>query len=164
MPDEFAYGFVDRDEVLSIIRQIEPISQQTRNLKVELQWAAEPWGTLKVAPVLDLSYYCGVAFASDNWRVRVEWAKGLIREFLSEIREQICGKGKKPSNLGIKSQSLVAGIAVALAHKFGFDGPYASGVAVLILMAIANATKKSFCKMTDEEVLRALEDHNFLST
>ena len=65
-----------------------------------------------------------------------------------DLREAICGKGKKASGLGSKSNAILTTIGAAIAHKLGVDDPTTLGVAVLILLALGNSAKKVFCKIT----------------
>jgi hypothetical protein len=90
----------------------------------------------------------------------LNWATSFIRQIIAELREIICGSKKKPKGLGEKSQAIIAAITVAIASRFHIPPGTATGLAVLVLLALSRATKKAFCKMTDEEVLAALKTNS----
>jgi hypothetical protein len=65
----------------------------------------------------------------------------------------ICGKRKTPGPLTPKTQGVLTGLAAAIAHHLGVSDPMAIGLAVLVLMTIAGASKKAFCQATDPNEL-----------
>lgn len=86
-------------------------------------------------------------------------ATGFASFFLvwaSELREIICGKGKKPPKLKTETQGIIAALAALISQQLGVSNPTAVGIAVLILLALAQATRNTFCKMTDTEVYKAV--------
>ena len=84
------------------------------------------------------------------------WAVQFIRQILAELRKIICGPKSTPSKLGASSQAVIAAIAAAIAQRFHVESVTATGMAVLVLLALGRATKSAFCKMTDSEVLASL--------
>lgn len=86
------------------------------------------------------------------------WGVGLIKAFLTELREILCGPKSKWNKLDEKTTGSLASVAAMIGSYFGLPGALASGIATWILIALARAAKKSICEMTDEEVLKALAD------
>jgi hypothetical protein len=87
-----------------------------------------------------------------------KWGIGFIAEFLQELRNILCGPKKSHGKLSDKFQAALAFLAAALSKKLGIDNPTALGMALLVLLSLARASKKAFCKMTDKEVLAALAE------
>ena len=85
-----------------------------------------------------------------------DWGLMFIKKLLKELRDILCGTGKKPKPVSHKAQATIAAIAAYITLKFQISSPTATGLAVLALLALARAAKKSFCEMTDSEILAAL--------
>ena len=83
-------------------------------------------------------------------------AINFLVEMFFELREAICGKGKKASGLSKKSQAALTTIGAAIAHKLGIADATALGIAVLILLALGDSAKKAFCKVTTPEEFKKL--------
>jgi hypothetical protein len=88
----------------------------------------------------------------------VAWSVDFIGSFLREIRNAFCGKKADHNKLSPSSYAAITAIATGIMNHFHVSSATASGIAVLILLAILRATKKSFCDMTDKEVLEALKN------
>jgi len=86
----------------------------------------------------------------------LNWGLQFIRQILAELREIICGPKSKRSKLGANSQAILSAIAAAIVAKFHVTSVTATGLSVLVFLALGRATKSAFCKMTDSEVLAAL--------
>jgi hypothetical protein len=86
------------------------------------------------------------------------WGIGFIAEFLQELRNILCGPKKSHRKLSDKFQAALAFLTAALSKKLGIDNPTALGMALLVLLSLPRASKKAFCKMTDQEVLEALAE------
>jgi len=82
----------------------------------------------------------------------------FLLSILRELREIICGKGKKPKPLGKEAHAAVSALAVLLAARLGISNATAIGLAVLILITLAQATKNAFCKMDDVEAYKAIKE------
>ena len=82
----------------------------------------------------------------------------FLLSILRELREIICGKGKKPKALGKEAHAAVSALAALLTLKLGISDAAAIGLAVLILITIAQATKNAFCKMDDTEAYKAIRE------
>lgn len=96
--------------------------------------------------------------AEQNWYARpIKWSVQFIKQLLAELRDIICKPQKKRNELSAETHAVIASIAAVIVQRFHIDAATAAAVAVLILLALARATKRAFCKMTDEEVLNALE-------
>jgi hypothetical protein len=83
-------------------------------------------------------------------------AAGLSSFFLSildELRAIICGKGKSAKKLGKNSQAILAAVAAVVSRALGIGDPTATGIAVLVLITLGQATKNAFCKMSTAEFL-----------
>ena len=69
----------------------------------------------------------------------------------------MCGKAaSKLSKVGeTTSRGLATGLAAWLMNSFGLANPIALGMAATILVILGTASKKAFCKMTEDEVLKS---------
>jgi hypothetical protein len=76
--------------------------------------------------------------------------------YLNEFRKIICGSRKSPTKLGKNTQAIISGLAAFITSKLGVSNPTAVGIAVLILLTLAQATKNTFCKMTDTDVYKSV--------
>jgi hypothetical protein len=81
----------------------------------------------------------------------------FLLSILRELREIICGKGK-PKPLGKEAHAAVSALAALLAARLGISDATAIGLAVLILITLAQATKNAFCKMDDVEAYKAIKE------
>lgn len=102
----------------------------------------------------------GVAYAVRFPAAAFAWGLGFLREILKEIRAIICTK-KGAAGVNLKDyknypRGIAAALAAVIVRKIGVEEPMALGLATFALIAVANATKNAFCKMTDDEVLIAL--------
>jgi hypothetical protein len=88
----------------------------------------------------------------------VLWGIDFIKTILKELRDLLCGKGKKPKALSANSHALLSALAALIAKKLGVADSTAIALAVLVLVALGRATKNAFCKMTKKEVLMALAE------
>lgn len=90
-----------------------------------------------------------------------EWGKLFLYQMLKEIRAIICTENSEYIKLRDEYKSYPKAFAVAvsaaLMAKLGVNGPMALGIATLVLLSLAQATKNSFCTMTDEQVLRKID-------
>jgi hypothetical protein len=90
-----------------------------------------------------------------------EWGKQFLLQTLREVREIICTNSGEYANLKNEYKSYPKAFAVAvstaLMAKLGASSPMALGIATLVLLSLAQATKNSFCKMTDEQVIKKID-------
>lgn len=91
-----------------------------------------------------------------------DWGRMFIEKLLKELRDIFCGKGKTAKPLGGPAQAAIAAIAAYIMQQFHVSQPSATGLAVLVLLALARAAKKSLCEMTDNEILEALRKSSAL--
>jgi hypothetical protein len=83
----------------------------------------------------------------------------FIERTLREVRKTVCNSKKRSlfqSTRGSAS-ALVAGVAASLSESCGIHSSLATGLAASILVVLSQAVHKSFCDMTDEEVLIEVE-------
>jgi hypothetical protein len=64
--------------------------------------------------------------------------------FTSELRKIICGNRKTPGKLGREMHAVLAALGAFIAAKLGVSDPTATGIAVLLLITITQATKNAF--------------------
>jgi len=88
------------------------------------------------------------------------WGAKFVWQILKELRTIICTK--KYGRIDLTAyKNYPQGVSVALAgvimNAIGVKEPTALGLATLVLIALGNATKNAFCKLTDEEVIEALD-------
>jgi len=88
----------------------------------------------------------------------VAWSVDFIGSFLWELRNALCGKKGDRNKLSPSSYAAITAISATIMQRFHVSSATASGLAVLVLLAILKTAKKSFCKMTDKELLKALRD------
>lgn len=88
----------------------------------------------------------------------LKWGRNFIKQILLELRKIICGPKNKSTKLGSESAAVISAIAIMIVTKFHVNSVTANGFAVVILLALAQATRNAFCTMTDEEVLAALKE------
>ena len=163
---EFLYGYADPEMVRVALGRLERSGDQLHHdlhmyiEAIDLQARGTHFLLRPRTPVEALdevfAYIAQKDKARGNFR---KWAGGVSSFFLimlRELRTIICGRGKTPRKLGTQSQALLTAVAAAIARKVGLDGPSAIGLAVLMLIALGQATKNTFCQMTDPEVLKAL--------
>jgi hypothetical protein len=82
----------------------------------------------------------------------------FIASILAELRQSICGKGKKKFKpIGQTSNATISGLAAFIMNVLHVHSAAATGIAILILLTLAKAVKNSFCRMTDNQVLQALQ-------
>lgn len=82
----------------------------------------------------------------------------FIKELLLELRKLLCGGRKNPEPLEIRTQGVLAGLATAIAHSLGTSNATATGLATLLLLSIAGASKKAFCRTMDpDKILRYVD-------
>jgi hypothetical protein len=74
----------------------------------------------------------------------------------AELRKIICGGRKTPSKLGPQWHAVIAAIAMYITQQLDVPSPTAVGIATLVLLTLMQTTKNAFCKMTDNEVYKAI--------
>jgi hypothetical protein len=89
-------------------------------------------------------------------RLAIIWGDQFLRSILDELRKLICGKGKNPTKLSDQSQAAIAALAVYIARQFHITNVTANGLVVFFLLKLGQATKNAFCKMTNAQVIAAL--------
>lgn len=94
---------------------------------------------------------------SPRWYAKY-WGKELLGVFLEELRKLICGKGKTPSKLSEHSV-LIVSLGSLIVQKFHIADATATGLVVFLLLKVGQVTKNTFCRMTDPEVIAALEEY-----
>lgn len=77
----------------------------------------------------------------------------FVEQFFDQLRGIIC-RGRKGS-LSTTSYSVIATLAQWLSSHTGIEPPLATAAATAILIAILEATKGAFCKMTASEAKKA---------
>ena len=92
-----------------------------------------------------------------------EWGMAFLIQILKEVRSVICGEqthGRgslvKLSDYRAYPKALGVSLSTSIMAQFGVNEPMAIGIATLVLLTLAQATKDAFCQMTDEEVLKTL--------
>jgi len=179
--------YVDREELVSLLAQAEEELKASggdaeKNLAsylhlhrfaigddsmVELEGTIGILGTAVTAPRFleeqqrHIDANPNLMFATRLPESAFQWGRQFVKEFLREIRKTICANNAESSQLKEEYQSYakafaVAGSAVVL-DMLGVAGPMALGITTLLLLTLSRATKNAFCKMTDEEVLRAID-------
>jgi hypothetical protein len=90
------------------------------------------------------------------------WGREFLKQMLKEIRAAICSDEPSYSGLRKEYHGLPKAAAVAVSTfimgTFGVDEPVALGTGVLALLTVAHSTRNAFCNMTDDEVLRAIDE------
>lgn len=89
------------------------------------------------------------------------WGINFFKQFLREIRKIICEKKKVRTRVEDQKDlptASIAALSASLMTALHISNALATGLATLVLLTIATATKNAFCTMTDEEVLQKLED------
>jgi hypothetical protein len=86
------------------------------------------------------------------------WSISFIMSFLRELRNALCGKKADRSKLNLRSYAAVTAVSTSIMQSLQVSSVTASGLGVLVLLIILKAGKKSFCDMTDKEVLEALRN------
>jgi hypothetical protein len=163
VPTYFDYGYVSSNDLEEVLRRSDQGEQS--HIDRELQhyfseYLRDPHAAPPPIHTVGLTAFYLQGGIAARGLDTLKLGIAFIKDFLGELRLQICGRGKKIPNLSKKSHGVISGITVALCHRFGLNDSTAMATAVVILLALANATKKSFCRMTDDEVLRALRETN----
>ena len=86
--------------------------------------------------------------------IAVEWGMEYLKGVFQALRDIICGKKKLPWGLkwpGGTFSILFAGLSVSL----GVTNPITLMLVTFVAMLLAILGKEQFCKMTEEEFLRA---------
>lgn len=83
----------------------------------------------------------------------------LFRTLLKNIREYIC-KNRKISLAGASAHGLVATISASIADMLGLPLILATGATAALLHFVLTVLKGTFCDMTDEQVLQAINDND----
>jgi len=103
----------------------------------------------------------GVTYQTKLPEKAYEWGKQFLSQILREVRSIICNESKEYSKIRkeFANYPKAFGVAVSAAvlNVVGVGGPMALGISTLVLLALTHATKNAFCKMTDDEVLTAIE-------
>ena len=81
------------------------------------------------------------------------WGLALLQEYFTELREKICGKGKKPTPLGANANAALAALGAAICKLLGLSSPLGMGIAVLVVTNAARIGKNALCKMTTPQEL-----------
>jgi hypothetical protein len=81
----------------------------------------------------------------------------FIGRVMREVRAVVCKKEKKRLVGGRSFPAVVSGLASSLTASLGISSALATGLAATVLVILAQAAHKSFCDMTDEQVLEAVE-------
>jgi hypothetical protein len=97
------------------------------------------------------------------WREKtVEWGKTFLAQFVHEFRNLVCAKGgtygKIRSQYKGIPQAVAAAASTAVISSLGVTEPMALGVATLAVLSVGSVTKNAFCKSTEEEILKAIDD------
>jgi hypothetical protein len=91
----------------------------------------------------------------------LEWGRQFIGQILKEIRAVVCENSKEylkyKKEYRSYSKAFAVAVSSAVLNSLGITGPLALGLATVTLLVLAHATQNAFCKMTDEEVLKAIE-------
>jgi hypothetical protein len=84
----------------------------------------------------------------------LDWAKGFVARFLTEIRAQICDSSKQgaAAEAGISPKAAASAVAAWIVGAFGIANPIAFGMATLVVLVLARSLQSTFCAMTVEEV------------
>jgi hypothetical protein len=99
------------------------------------------------------------------------WGALFIYQMLKELRSLIC-ETQTESKTGIvdlkefKAYPKALGVSLAslVMAKLGVTEPMAMGIATLVLLSLAQATKNAFCASTDEEVIKAIRERREQAT
>ncbi|MBI3965325.1 MAG: hypothetical protein HY329_06790 [Chloroflexi bacterium] len=86
-----------------------------------------------------------------------EFGRRFLVECLKEIRTKVCGAGKMSAQ-SLLTKGGIAGAATWIAAHFGLTDPASIALATTLLLTVTDVTKKSFCRMTDDEVLKAIDE------
>jgi hypothetical protein len=85
--------------------------------------------------------------------------RDFIERFFANLRDILCGA--EGASVAKASDLSGRGVATALAAwmttAIGLANPLAIGIATVTIIVIAKATKNSFCQMTKQGILEALE-------
>ena len=98
-----------------------------------------------------------------DWRRKTAaWGREFLAQFAREFRGLICDSDGayekvKRDYAGIP-QAVAAAATTAAIMSLGVSGPMALGVATLAVLSVTSVTKNAFCKSTEMEVLRAIDE------
>ncbi len=91
----------------------------------------------------------------------IEWGKQFLLHILKEVRAAVCEESKQSENLKQEYSNYARAFAVSISTSvlsaMGISNPAALGIATLVLITLAHATKNAFCDMTDMEVIAAID-------
>jgi hypothetical protein len=96
--------------------------------------------------------------ASRYKQIALEWGARFVLHFLTEIRGAICdGKAIKTSAAGKGTATAAAtAVSVWVMSVFNLSNAVAISIGALCIHVVATAGKKSFCELTDDEVIAEL--------
>jgi hypothetical protein len=108
--------------------------------------------------ILDLRTYQRTMHPPERMmKSSLPFASEFIARLLREIRNAICKPQRDRNKLDHRTQATLVVIATAAMQMFHLSNATANGFAVLTMLTIGRCTKKAFCDMTDEEVLKAMK-------
>jgi hypothetical protein len=83
----------------------------------------------------------------------------FVARTLHEVRSIICTGKFKPTSRSASGAipALVSGLASSITASLDISSTLATGVAATVLVVVSQAAHKSFCDMTDDEVIKAVE-------
>jgi hypothetical protein len=86
--------------------------------------------------------------------------KGLefLRKTVKNIRETMCPKSRRtPTGVRLTTKDLMTSLVTSVFTGIGVHDSALLGACVLVTLVVARATHKSFCEMTDDAVIEAVE-------
>jgi hypothetical protein len=89
-----------------------------------------------------------------------KWTLELLSVYFEEIREIVCADapgGRKARAASASANGVAMGLAAWIGGKFGFANPVAMAAAASIMLIIADATRRTFCKMTKKEAIEEIK-------
>ena len=92
----------------------------------------------------------------------VLWGREFLKRIIINIRIAICDNKAEYASLRKDGQEYSKGLAtavsVSLFSTLGLSDPVSIGCSTLILLVVMQATKGAFCEMTDEEVMKSVNE------
>jgi hypothetical protein len=165
--------FIDHKEIQNIVvdlRESKLYGDQSLGAYLDGYFnASNPSPLLQILrPIDQLGYtamYLGLKKTPENKEASLvtsrmfrAWSINFIMSFSGKLRNALCGKKTDRNKLNPRSYAAVIAISSSIKQYLQVSSVTASGLAVLILLVILKAEKKSFCDMTDKEMLTALRN------
>lgn len=155
----YQYAFVDPDGSVSLKATIEILGTAVRDPAFLAHQHPVTTGTSVVESYTTMSNR-RMTYMTILPDKAYEWGMQFLQQVLREVRLIVCTRSKEYARLRKEAGSYPKAFSVAVSagvmNALGVTSPMALGIATLVLLAFAQATKNAFCKMTNGDVLRAI--------